>query len=222
MHSLSREWIAKKSDADIIVFVTQDVEIRNDNWLEKLVNPIEKNEAQATFSRQLTKYNNIEKYIREKNYPEKSYIVSHEDVDKLGLRAFFFSDAASAIKTEIFKTLNGYDGKNLSANEDQYISYKLIMNGYKIKYCADSIVYHSHNFTLKQIYKRYYETGKFYNQESYIDKFGTNKTGRRLAKYVLKRLIQEKNVKALIRFIPDMAARFIGMSVGKKYYEEKL
>lgn len=63
---------------------------------------------------------------------------------------------------------------------------------------------------------------KICQQESYIDKFGTNRTGGRLAKYVLKRSIQEKNVKALIRFIPDMTARFIGMNVGKKYYEEKL
>lgn len=213
-HSLSREKIAIKSNADIVVFITQDIDIKDDKWLKKLIYPIENNEVDATFSRQLTKYDNIEKYTREKNYPEKSYIVSKEDVNKLGLRAFFFSDASSAIKTETFKKLNGYDGKKLPTNEDQYIAYKLIMNGYKIKYCADSIVYHSHNFTLRQLYKRYYDTGIFYKQENYIDKFGTNKTGGGLAKYILKRAIQDKNVKVLIRFLPDMVARYIGMKMG--------
>ena len=104
----------------------------------------------------------------------------------------------------------------LPTNEDQYIAYKLIKNGYKIKYCADSIVYHSHQFTLKQLYKRYYDTGKFYAQEKYLDEYGTNKTGGGLAFYVLKRIIQEKNIKALIRFLPDMIVRFIGMKMGKR------
>ena len=73
-HSLVRENAAFESKADIIVFVTQDIEIKNDNWLENLVKPIEKDKVAATYSRQLTKYNNIEKYTREANYPEKSLI----------------------------------------------------------------------------------------------------------------------------------------------------
>lgn len=214
-HSLSREKVAMKSDADILVFVTQDVEIRNDNWLEELVKPIIENEVVATFGRQLTKYDNIEKYTREKNYPDKSYVVSKDSLNTMGLRAFFFSDASSAIRADIFKKLNGYDGKNLPTNEDQYIAYKIITNGYKIKYCSDSVVYHSHNFTLKQLYKRYYATGLFFAQESYIDNYGTDKTGGGLAIYILKRAIQDKNIKVILRFLPDMVIRFIGMKVGK-------
>ena len=175
-HSLSREKIALESKADILVFITQDIEIKDDDWLEKLVKPIIEGNVEACFSRQLTKYNNIEKYTREKNYPEKSYIVDENSLKTMGTIAFFFSDASSAIKTEIFKKLNGYDGKKLPTNEDQYIAYKLITNGYKIKYCSDSIIYHSHNFTLKELYKRYYDIGVFYSQNNYLDKFGTTKT----------------------------------------------
>ena len=215
-HSLVREQAAMVSTADIIVFITQDIDIRNEDWLEKLVEPIINNEAEACFSRQLTKYDNIEKYTREKNYPSESYINTKYDIKKKGLRTFFFSDASSAIKTEIFKKLNGYDGKDLPISEDMYIAYKIIMNGYRIKYCADSVVYHSHKFTLKQLYNRYYDTGRFFKQNSYLDQYGTNKSGGGLAKYILKRAIQEKNIKVLLRFIPDMFARFIGMKMGKR------
>ena len=214
-HSLSRENIAFKSESDILVFVTQDVEIKNEDWLYELVKPIIENEVEACFSRQLTKYDNIEKYTREKNYPEKSYIVSREDISEMGLRTFFFSDASAAIKTSIFKKLNGYDGKNIPISEDMYIAYKIITGGYRIKYCSDSVVYHSHKFTLKQLYKRYYDTGVFFKQNSYLDKYGTNKTGGGLAMYILKRAIKDKNVKVLIEFIPNMIARFFGMKVGK-------
>ena len=214
-HSLSREKVAMQSNADILVFITQDIEIRNDNWLEELIKPIVKNEVVATFSKQLTKYDNIEKYTREKNYPNKSYTVSKEDIEKMGLRTFFFSDASSAVKTDTFKKLNGYDGKKLPTNEDQYIAYKIITNGYKIKYCADSVVYHSHKFSLKQLYKRYYDTGVFFKQNSFLDKYGTKKTGGGLAIYILKRAIQDRNIKVLLRFLPDMTVRFIGMKMGK-------
>ena len=214
-HSLTRENAAMKSNADILVFITQDIEIKNDDWLEKLVQPIINNEAEACYSRQLTKYNNIEKYTREKNYPEESFIVSKADIEKMGLRTFFFSDASAAIKTEVFQKLNGYDQKKLELSEDMYIAYKIIMNGYRIKYCADSIVYHSHDFTLKQLYKRYYDTGVFFKKNAYLDKYGTNKTGGGLATYILKRAIQDKNIKVILEFFPNMIARFIGMKMGK-------
>lgn len=213
-HSLSREKIAMKSESDIIVFVTQDVEIRDSKWLAKLIKPIKNGEAEATFSRQLTKYDNIEKYTREKNYPEESYIVSKDNLKERGLQTFFFSDASSAIKTDIFKKLGGYDGKKLPTNEDMYIAYKIIMNDYRIKYCANSIVYHSHDFSFKQLFKRYYDTGVFFRTNKYLNNYGTNKTGGSLAKYILRRAVADKNWRVLFRFLPDMGIRFIGMKIG--------
>ena len=214
-HSLTREKYALKSKADIVVFITQDVIIEKTNWLYELTLPIIKGEVEATFSRQLCDNNSIEKYTREKNYPNKSRIVSKKDIKKLGLNTFFFSDASSAIKKDVFVELNGYDNKHLPISEDMYIAHKLIQNGYKIKYCHKSEVIHSHDFTLKEIYDRYKLTGQFFKQNSYLDKYGTNKSGGGLAKYVLKRAIQDGNFEVLIKFVPNMAARFIGMKVGK-------
>lgn len=215
-HSLTREKAALKSKADIVVFITQDIVIEKTNWLYELTKPIEEGVADATFSRQLCENNSIEKYTREKNYPDKSRIVSKKDIKKLGLNTFFFSDASSAIKKDIFVKLNGYDNKHLPISEDMYIAHKLIQNGYKIKYCHKSEVIHSHDFTLREIYDRYKLTGEFFKQNSYLDSYGTNKSGGGLAKYVLLRAIQDKNWKVLIKFIPNMSARFIGMKVGKR------
>ncbi len=214
-HSLSREKVAMESKADILVFVTQDVKIIRDDWLYNLTKDITNGEVDACYSRQLCDNNSIEKYTRESNYPSVSKIVSKNDIEKLGLKTFFFSDASSAIRRETFIKLNGYDNKNFPTNEDMYIAYKLITNGYKIKYCADSEVVHSHNFTLKQQYKRYYDTGEFFKENSYLNKYKVNQAGGSLAKYILKRSWQDKNWKVLIQFIPNMAARFIGMKMGK-------
>lgn len=213
-HSLTREKEALNSKADILVFITQDVIIEREDWLYNLTKDIEDGTVDACYSRQLCNNNTIEKYTREHNYPEESKIVSKDDIEKLGLKTFFFSDASSAIKRETFVKLNGYDNKNLVISEDMYIAYKLIMNEYKIKYCADSEVIHSHIFTLKQYYDRYKDTGKFFKENSYLNKYKVNQAGGSMAKYVLKRTIQDKNWSVLVKFIPNMAARFIGMKMG--------
>ena len=214
-HGLTREIEAFESEADIIVFITQDVKIIRDDWLYNLTKDIENGQVDACYSRQLCDNNTIEKYTRECNYPAKSKIVSKDDINKLGLKTFFFSDASSAIKRETFVKLNGYDHKKLVINEDMYIAYKLITNGYKIKYCADSEIVHSHIFTLKQYYNRYKDTGKFFKENDYLNNYRVNQAGGNMAKYILKRAIQDKNWGVLVKYIPNMAARFIGMKVGK-------
>ena len=134
----------------------------------------------------------------------------------MGLRTFFFSDASSAVDAKVFKKLNGYDGKNLPISEDMYLAYKIIMNDYSIKYCAESEVIHSHRFTLKQIYDRYKLTGQFFKENDYLDQYGTTSSGLDLAKYVLKRIFQEHRFHLLFRYPFDMMVRLIGMKVGKR------
>ena len=214
-HSLTREKEAFESNADILVFVTQDIKIKRDDWLYYLTRKIIDGTVEACYSRQLCNNNTIEKYTREYNYPNKPKTVEQDDIKRIGLKAFFFSDASSAIKRETFVKLHGYDEKNFPTNEDMYIAYKLITNGYKIRYCAESEVVHSHQFTLKQYYKRYKDTGKFFKQNSYLNKYKVNQSGGSLAIYVLKRAWKDKNYNVLIEFIPNMITRFIGMKIGK-------
>lgn len=214
-HSKTRENVARTCDADIVVFITQDIVIEREDWLFNLTKPIYYNECDASYSRQISKSKGIEKYTRELNYPEVSCVKTKENLNELGLRTFFFSDASSAIRNDVLKKINYYDGKNLKINEDMYLAYKLIMNGYKIKYVAESVIIHSHDFKFKELYKRYYDTGIFFKENSYLDEYGTNKVGGGMAKYVLKRIVQEKDASALMKFVPDMVARFFGMLNGK-------
>lgn len=219
-HSKTREEMAFSIDTDIIVFISQDVKMKNEKWLKNLVMPIINEEVEASFSRQLPENNTIEKYVREKNYPDQSRVVSKKDIDRLGVLTFFYSDASSAVKANVYKKLNGYDGKRLIINEDMYLAEKLITRGYKIKYCADSEIYHSHIFTLGELYKRYFDTGVFFKQNSQFLNYKSNESGMALAKYVFKSALKEKNIAVLINILPNFGARFIGNELGKRY--EKL
>lgn len=215
-HSLVRENAALHSDAHIIVFISQDIKIKNNMWLQNLISPIINGECEASFSRQIGQDDTIEKYTRERNYPSESRIVSKKDINKYQIRTFFYSDASSAVLAKVYRELNAYDGKNMPTNEDMYFAYKLIHAGYRIKYCADSEVYHSHKFTFKQLYKRYYDTGVFFKQNPYLLKYKSNESGIDLAKYVFKRAVEEKNIKVIFRVVPDFAVRYIAKTLGQK------
>ena len=52
-------------------------------------------------------------------------------------------------------------------------------------------------------------------ENSYINNYGTNKAGGSLAKYILKRAFQDKNIKVILRFPFDMGSRYLGMKVGQ-------
>ena len=215
-HSLTREKEAYESDADIIVFISQDVKIVRDDWLYNLVKPIIDNEADECYSRQLCDNKSIEKYTREHNYPSTSRTVTKEDIKELGLNTFFSSDASSAIRRETFVKLKGYDGKKLPTSEDMYITYKLIMNGNRVRYCADSEVIHSHDYSSKDQYKKYILIGMFFEQNKYLNQYNANKSGMSMARYILKGAIKDRNIKVIFEFLPNMIARYLGMKVGKK------
>lgn len=215
-HSLTREIMVNKVNGDIIVFISQDVKMKNKLWLKNLVTPIISGECEASFSRQICENNSIEKYTREKNYPEESRVVSKKDIEQYGLLTFFYSDASSAVNAKVYKELNAYDGKDMPTNEDMYFAHKLIHAGYRIKYCADSEVYHSHDFTFKQLYNRYFDTGAFFKENSYLMKYKGNESGLTLAKYVLKRALEDRNIKVLINLLPNFGVRYIAMKMGQK------
>lgn len=215
-HSLIREKAAFSSNGEIIVFITQDIKIVGKDWLENLVSGIINDECEASFSRQIGYENHgLERYIREVNYPKESRVVTKDDVKELGIMAFFFSDTASAVKKSVFESLNGYDGKNLPTNEDMYFAYKLIMNGYRIKYAAESKVIHSHEFSLKEVYKRYKDIGKFFAQNTYLNDYKATKKGAGVLKYVTKRALEDKNYIIIVNLITNFGVRLIGMNIGK-------
>lgn len=215
-HSLTREQMAYKASGDILVFITQDIIIDSDVWLYNLTKDIQSGKCEAAFSKQVAVDRSIERYTRMNNYPENSRVVSKDDVERLGILTYFFSDASSAIDREVFMKLNGYDGKRLLTNEDMYIAYKIINNGYRIKYCADSVVIHSHNYSYKTLFKRYFDQAVFLKQNEYID-CGSNKSAFALLKFVLKNAIKEGNFKVLFKIIPNFGVRFIANKLGKKY-----
>ena len=216
-HSLVREKAAFESNTSVVVFITQDIKITDENWLYKFIKPIFDNKCEAAFSRQICENHSIERYTRIKNYPAESRVVSKADVDRLGIRTFFFSDAASAVNLKIFKELNGYDGKDLPTNEDMYFAYKLINAGYRIMYNSEAVVIHSHDYKFKELFKRYFDQGVFLKDNDYLMKYNATGSAKDLLLFIIKESIKEKNIKAISNIVPNFVARYLGNKFGQNY-----
>jgi len=215
-HSLTREKAIRDFCKEkAVVLTSQDVIFKDENSIFNLVNCLS-DEVVYCYGRQTCQKKSIEKYIREKNYPAKSFVVDKSMVDKMQLMAFFSSDAFSCLDRDVFINLGGYNGYDVMMNEDQLYSKFVLDAGYKKAYCAEAVVEHSHNYTIKQLYNRYYETGKFYSKVKIFNEYKSTQSGVKLALYVLKRALLHFNIPVLLRWLPDMTARFLGMKKGKR------
>ncbi len=216
-HSLTREKAIKDyCSSSIVVMMSQDIKLINDDAIFNLVEDIYNKKTVYNYGKQVCTNKSIEKYIREKNYPNNSYIVSKENVDDMQIMAFFASDAFSAYDREVFISVGGYGGYDVMMSEDMLYSKIILDHGYKKKYCSNAIVEHSHKYTIKQLYNRYFETGKFYAQVKMFDQYKSTNSGISLAFYILKEAIKHFDIKTLLRWFPDMLARYIGMKNGRK------
>lgn len=214
-HSLTREKaLMEYCQSDVVVMMSQDVVLESEDALQKLAQAVNEEVAYA-YGKQICKRRSIERYIRNKNYGAESYVVGQEDVERLQLGTFFASDAFSAYYRPTFVALGGY-GEHMMMSEDMFYAKKVIDAGYKKAYVADAVVEHAHRYTLKELYNRYYQTGVWFANHPEFDGYKATSSGLSLALYVFKRALLGFNIPVLLRFVPDMTARLMGMKKGKK------
>ncbi|HBP78237.1 MAG TPA: rhamnosyltransferase, partial [Halomonas sp.] len=53
-------------------------------------------------------------------------------------------------------------------SEDMMAGARLLQQGWKLAYCADACVQHSHNYSLSAEFKRYFDVGVFHHQEQWL------------------------------------------------------
>lgn len=161
-HGGTRNLAVTMSSGDIVVFLTQDALPADKLFLERLIGPLEDPAIAATYGRQLPRDDAkpLERFSRLFNYPEKPLVKDRESLSELGIKTFFFSNVCSAIRKKEFELLGGFT-EGVIMNEDMLFASKLIRKGYKIAYVPEARVIHSHNYSWRQQFRRYFDIGVF-------------------------------------------------------------
>ena len=168
-HGKTRQYALVKVNTEIVVFLTQDVLLYDEFSVEKLVQClISDKKIAAVYGRQMPYENTgiLGKFARLYNYPPISKINNFEDRKERGIKTAFLSDSFSAYKKGLLLKTGGLPDVNFG--EDTFVAAKLLMNGYKTAYCAEAKVYHSHDYTLLQDYKRSKDIGQFHKKEKWL------------------------------------------------------
>ncbi len=217
-HGGTRDLALRASKGDFVIFLTQDAVPANDRLIENLLRPFEDAQVSGVSGRQLPKADAkpYERLIREFNYPAKSFRRTKEDIPRLGIKTFFFSDACAAYRREVYLDLGGFE-KNLLTDEDLFFAAKMIHAGYALVYAADAEVFHSHNLSLQQQYERNRMQGiEFKKHAQLLSGVSLEGEGVKMVKDVSKKLLSEGKVGNLLAFWLDCGARFLGSRAGRK------
>ena len=206
-------------DIEIVVFLTQDVRLPDRYSLEKLLGAfVEDREAQvaAAYGRQVP-HEGASLYAavdREFNYPTVSRTKSMADSRELGIKTTFLSDSFAAYRVQDLLKIGGFPKINIC--EDMYVAGRLLLAGKRIAYVAEATARHSHEPKLKDMWCRYREMGRFQKENPWIgESFGrAGGEGRRLVRYQLGRVYQEKGVAGVLKILAFDIVKFAAYKLG--------
>ena len=210
-----------RSMGDILVYLTQDALPCDEKGIETLIQPLlADQQCGAAFGRQIPYQNAtpFAQHLRLFNYPAQSYIRTFADRTALGIRAAFCSNSFAAYRRDALEAV-GWFAENLILAEDMHTCARMLMKGYNLRYVAEAVVCHSHNYTLAQEFKRYFDLGVFFEKQRWLlDEFGRPEgEGIRFVRSELSYLTSKGFLHLLPISLMRAGAKFIGYRLGHYY-----
>ncbi len=218
-HGGTRKFGASQSEADILMFMTQDALPEDINLIANLLKPYRDEKVGATYGRQLPdeKADILERYTRAFNYPKTSRVKSSEDIKELGIKTFFCSNVCASYRNEVYRKLGGFVDRTIF-NEDKIMAFQIIGSGYKIAYNAEARVLHSHRYSYLQQFTRNFDLGVSHKEYAeFFHSVRSESEGMKLVKQTLKYLVDHKQYLLIPDLIMSSGFKYLGYLMGVNY-----
>jgi rhamnosyltransferase len=219
-HGATRELGRQLVKADYYLFMTQDALPAHPDLLENLVKPlIDRQDIGLVYGRQLSgpDASPLEAFNRRFNYPAASQLKRKADRVRLGLKTVFCSNACAAYRPEALEAVGGFAPVIMC--EDQHVAARMLEAGYSIYYAADASVIHSHNYSLMEEFKRYFDLGVFFgsHQRWIVDRFGTaDSEGYRLFQAGRRFLSRTGKAHLIPQLMVRLLVKWVGYQLGSR------
>ena len=216
-HGATRQLaLSLDKDADVLVYLTQDAILANPNALNNLLAAFSNPSVGAAYGRQLPRpgADAIEAHARLFNYPQTSHIRTLRDREKFAFKTIFISNSFAAYRRTALEAVGGFP-VNTIFGEDTITAARLLLAGWDIAYVADAPVYHSHSYTVRQDFRRYFDIGVLHSRESWLLKEfgGAGGEGRRFIASELDFLWRNQKAQipsAMLRTLAKLAGYRLG------------
>ena len=189
-HGGTRQMMVNQNPGyEFYVFLTQDAYLEDSMAIERLIVPFVDEQVGAVCGRQLPHIDAspLAQHARIFNYPTNSKIKSLDDVAELGLKTPFVSNSFTAYRGSALQEVGGFP-KHVILSEDMFVAAKMLLSGWKIAYSGNARCRHSHNYTIKEEFCRYFDQGVFHGREAWISEHfgGAGGEGLRYVRSELK------------------------------------
>lgn len=220
-HGGTRTLAAAQTSGDILVCMTQDAVPATRDALSLLIQPFSNNEKiAATYGRQLPALGAtfFAEHLRLFNYPEQSQIRCWQDRAAFGFKTIFISNSFAAWRRDLLAA-QGFFPKRLLFGEDTVTLAKLMKNGYNIAYVSEAAVHHSHNYSIGQDVKRYFDIGVLHEeqQDLFMQLGGPAGAGRKYVRSELALLVNRKKYHLLPASFLRNLGKFTAYKLGRRH-----
>lgn len=158
-HGKARNMGARAAKGDIIVLLTQDAMPQGERWLWSLLAPFADGQVGAVYSRQVPKDDAppTEKFFLNYHFPPGDAVRREKKgSNPLAFKDVFFSNVSAAIRKSLL--LEHPFDEDLIMSEDQQFARELLEAGYATVYQPESVVIHSHAYSLQHAFRRYFDS----------------------------------------------------------------
>lgn len=220
-HGGTRTFLCQNATHELLIFLTQDAVPKRRDALEKLIEPLLNDEKVASsYGRQLPAFNadHFAASLREFNYGDRSSCFSKNDARHAGLKTVFTSNSFACYRRNALKEV-GFFKDGLIFGEDTVAVGRLLENGWKHAYASEAQVYHSHNNTPLQEFKRYFDIGVLHTNEKWLlDTFGNAEgRGKTYFFHELRCIKQKKKYDLIPELFIRLALKYCGYRFGRYY-----
>jgi rhamnosyltransferase len=158
-HGRTRNFALDIARGEIVAVLSQDALPISETWLDDLVRPLEDQTVAGVFGRQIPRPGTgvCEAYFYEFTYPEQRRCMVWGDGSSFSNLRIFFSNVNCALRKSLALAYPFRD--DLVMSEDQFWGRAMLQQGYALVYEPDAMVIHSHNYSFRQLFKRFFQSG---------------------------------------------------------------
>ncbi len=158
-HGATRNLGAELARGEILVFTTQDAEAVGSRWLAELITPLADDRVAGVYGRQLPNDGAApaERYFLDFLYGGSGRTQEAADSSELSMETTLFSNVSSAIPRRVWERFPFVD--DIIMSEDQEWACRVLLAGFRLVYEPGAAVRHSHAYTLRSAFKRFFDSG---------------------------------------------------------------
>lgn len=218
-HGGTRAAALEYCDSELVLYMTQDAVPKDVKLVERLVESFAGEDVAVAYARQYPKElaKESEKLSRTFNYPEHSFTKTAADIERLGIKTYFCSNACAMYRRSVFAELGAFE-KGTRFAEDMLFAFKAINAGKAVAYNSQAGVLHSHNYSYREQFRRNRLMAAAQAEHPEVYKtVSSEKEGMKYVLYATKTLLKKGKIFSVIDFYLESAFKYAGFFCGKHF-----